>query len=212
MFLSWDKEIQRHGGKLPHWHQELGTQFETFRLGDALPAAKTRLWREQRQAWLKDHPQPWSLQIEQEYHRTFTARLEEWLDQGMGCCLFRDAAARQVLTDTLLKFQGIRVRHHAWVIMPNHVHLLFTPAEPMEKLLQGWKAHSARRLGRGSIWQRNYRDTKIRDATHFANALRYIRNNPVKTKLRQEEFTLWEEPPESQSAAEEGRHSVDPLP
>ena len=193
MFLSWEKEIQKHGAKLPHWQQDQGTQFVTFRLGDALPAVKTRQWREERGRWLKEHPSPWSIEEEQEYHRTFTARLERWLDQGMGCCLFREAEARQVLDETLMRFQGSRVRHHAWVIMPNHVHLLFTPGAPLEKLLQAWKAHSARRLARGPIWQRNYRDTMIRDAEHFTNALGYIRNNPVRAGLREEEYTLWED-------------------
>jgi hypothetical protein len=36
----------------------------------------------------------------------------------------------------------------------------------------------------------NYRDTLIRDAGHFANAVRYIRRNPA--KLQQGTFTLWQ--------------------
>ena len=112
MFLSWEKEIQKHGAKLPHWQQDQGTQFVTFRLGDALPLVRTRQWREERLHWLEEHPEPWSPETEQEYHRTFTARLEKWLDQGMGCCLFREAGARQVLEVTLLRFQGSREQDH----------------------------------------------------------------------------------------------------
>jgi hypothetical protein len=44
----------------------------------------------------------------------------------------------------------------------------------------------------GPIWQRNYRDTLIRDGDHFANAVRYIRKNPVKAKLPEDAFTLWQ--------------------
>ena len=91
-----------------------------------------------------------------------------------------------------MHFQGDRVEHHAWVIMPNHVHLLFKPVAPIEKLVQAWKSISAKRMGKGSIWQPNYRDTLIRDGEHFANAVRYIRNNPVKAKLRSSDFTLWQ--------------------
>jgi putative transposase len=80
--------------------------------------------------------------------------------------------------------------HHAWVIMPNHVHLMFTPLAPLEKLMQSWKGISARKIGLGSIWQKNYRDTMIRGAGHFANAVRYIRRNPA--KLKQGTFTLWQ--------------------
>ena len=78
--------------------------------------------------------------------------------------------------------------------MPNHVHVLFVPHVPLEDLIQAWKSNSARRIGRRSIWQRNYRDTPIRDADPFANAVRYIRNNPVKAKLPEEAFTLWQSP------------------
>ena len=87
-------------------------------------------------------------------------------------------------------YQGVKVEHHAWVIMPNHLHLLFTPKVPLETLMKAWKGTSAHRIGKGSIWQKNYRDTLIRDAGHFANAVRYIRRNP--SKLRPGTFTLWQ--------------------
>ena len=88
--------------------------------------------------------------------------------------------------------QGVRVEHHAWVIMPNHLHLVFTPRIPLETLMKAWKGTSARRIGQGSIWQKNYRDTLIRDGGHFANAVRYIRRNPA--KLPEGTFTLWQGP------------------
>ncbi len=91
-----------------------------------------------------------------------------------------------------MRFQGERVNHHAWVIMPNHVHLLFQPVNPLGILLQAWKSVSAKLIGQGSIWQANYRDTLIRDGEHFANAVRYIRRNPIKAKLREDCFTLWQ--------------------
>ena len=78
----------------------------------------------------------------------------------------------------MMRFDGERVHHHAWVIMPNHVHLLFTPVEEMGKLIRIWKSVSATGIGKGPIWQRNYRDSMIRDRQHFANAVRYIRRKP----------------------------------
>lgn len=128
-----------------------------------MPAEKLRVWRERR---------------------------EIWLDQGHGSCLLADAAVRGVMEEVLMKFQGVRVVHHCWVMMPNHLHLVFSPLQPMEELVGIWKSHSARKLGRGSIWQRNYRDTLIRDEEHFQNAVRYVRRNP--RKLRAGTFTLWQ--------------------
>ena len=189
-FLDGSEEIHRHGGKLPHWQQGEVMQFVTFRLGDAMPAAKLRQWKEERGIWLSHHPQPWTPEQEKEYHCRFTRKLESWLDEGAGSCIFSDPANRIALEEVLMCFQGERVEHHSWVIMPNHVHLLFTPLAPLEKLMQAWKGTCARRIGKGGIWQENYRDTMIRDSKHFANAVRYIRRNPL--KLRPGTFTLWE--------------------
>jgi len=193
-FFDPSQDIRKHGDKLPHWQQGEVMQFVTFRLGDAIPREKLQLWLEQRKIWLNHHPKPWTPATEADYRKEFIWKLERWLDQGAGSCLLREPAARDILAEVLMKFQSVRVEHHAWVIMPNHVHLLFTPQAPLEKLIQAWKATSSRRLGKGSIWQRNYRDTLIRDFDHFANAVRYIRRNPVKAKLPEGAFTLWQSP------------------
>ena len=189
-FLNGGDEILKHGFQLPHWQQGEVMQFVTFRLGDAMPATKLRQWKEEHEIWLSHHPKPWTPKQEQDYHQRFTWKLEGWLDEGAGSCLFRNPAHREVMEEVLMRFQGERVEHHSWVIMPNHLHLLFTPLVPLEKLIKSWKGTSARRLGQGSIWQPNYRDTLIRDGGHFANAVRYIRRNPA--KLRAGSYRLWE--------------------
>jgi REP element-mobilizing transposase RayT len=191
-YLNPEGKIRKSGDGLPHWQQGKVMQFVTFRLEDSLPRSLMDDWAEQRSRWLLENPEPWTDDVRAEYHRKFSRQFERWLDQGMGACLFADSDARKVLTDCLMRFEGERVMHQAWVIMPNHVHLLFSPRVPLEKLIQGWKSHSARTLGRGPIWQRDYYDTMIRDSDHFANALRYIRRNPLKGKLPEGKYTLWE--------------------
>ena len=191
-FLDGSGEILKHGTKLPHWQQGEVMQFVTFRLGDAMPANKLRQWKEELAVWKANHPKPWTPDQEKDYHRRFTWRLEGWLDEGAGACLLNDPAYRKIVEDVLMFSHGERVEHHAWVIMPNHLHLIFKPLIPLEKLMKAWKGTIARRIGQGSIWQKNYRDTLIRDAEHFANAVRYIRRNPA--KLREGTFTLWEGP------------------
>jgi len=191
-FMNPGVGIRKHGDALPHWQQGTAVQFVTFRLGDALPASLVDVWRAERDAWLIENPKPWSFDTLAEYHRRFSRRIERWLDQGMGSCVFGDADAREVLKAVLMRFEGERVFHHAWVIMPNHIHVLFSPMVPMEKLIQAWKSHTARTLGIGPIWQRDYRDTLIRDWEHYQNVVRYIRRNPLKAKLSERSFTLWE--------------------
>lgn len=117
--------------------------------------------------------------------------LEFWLDDGLGSCLLKDRITRQILAESLMRFQNERVVHQAWVIMSNHVHLLFKPLVPIEKLIQTWKAYSSLHIGKGPIWHRNYRDTLIRDHDHFIRVVRYIRNNPMKARLSDSQFSLW---------------------
>ena len=189
-FLDSSGKIEKHGSNLPHWQQDGIMQFVTIRLGDSMPASKMEAWKEDRKIFMEQNPKPWTPEKELEYHRRFTKRFEEWLDEGHGCCLFRETENRKVMESILMKFQGERVHHESWVIMPNHLHLLFKPMEPIEKLMQAWKSTFAHKLKLGSIWQENYRDTMIRDSKHFANAVRYIRRNP--RHFSKDSFSLWE--------------------
>lgn len=191
-FYNPEGETLKHGDKLPHWQQGEVMQFVTFRLADSMPASKIRQWKEELTAWKLHNPEPWTFKQQAEYHKRFTWKIEYWLDEGHGSCLLSNPTHSSLIEETLLHDHGIKAEHHAWVIMPNHIHLLFTPKAPLPKLIQSWKGISARKIGLGSIWQKNYRDTLIRDAGHFANAVRYIRRNPA--KLRPNTFTLWQGP------------------
>jgi len=182
--------IDRHGSKLPHWQQDDTMQFVTFRLGDSMPQAKLHQWMEDRKVWLQNHPAPWTPEVESDYHRLFTWKMEEWLDQGEGSCVLQDPTIRTIIEETLKFDHGTRAIHEAWVIMPNHVHLLFVAKVRIEILMKSWKGISARRIGNGRLWQKGYRDTMIRDTRHFENAVRYIRRNPI--HLPEGTFSLWQ--------------------
>lgn len=189
-FLHPDREIAKHGSKLPNWQQDEAMQFVTFRLADSIPQTKARKWKEERAKWLSLHPKPWTPAKEREYHQRFTKDFENWLDEGSGACIFNHSSNRVLMEETLMHDEGKSAHHHSWVIMPNHVHLLFTPVASTDQLMKSWKGISSRKIGIGSIWQSGYRDTMIRDVDHFVNAVRYIRKNPV--KLREGTFTLWQ--------------------
>jgi type I restriction enzyme R subunit len=185
--------ILQSGEKLPHWQQGAALQFVTFRLADALPRQKLEIWREERSKWQAHHPGRLTGIQKQEFDERFSERIEEWLDSGAGSCALRAPAARKILADILMRYQGLRVEHHAWVIMPNHVHLLFQPRAAVASLVKAWKGASARAIGTGNFWQKNYRDTLIRDADHYRRVVRYIRNNPA--KIPSGDFSLWQSRP-----------------
>ena len=192
-------EIRFTRHNLPHWQQSGAAYFVTFRLGDSLPADLLAIWRIERAAWQRTHQPPLSPTEEQEYHRLFSARIDGWLDAGHGSCALLEPDTRAHVESALTFFEGARYRQLAWVIMPNHVHACFVlhPEWALERVLFAWKRHSARAInlaaGRtGAFWQRDYFDRLIRNEAHLGRVIRYIRDNPVKAKLRPEEFTHWE--------------------
>jgi REP element-mobilizing transposase RayT len=192
-------EIRHTENRLPHWQQQGATYFVTFRLADSIPPHALGQWRDERAAWLRTHPEPWDSKIESEYHRRFSGALEQWLDQGHGGCLLRRPDCAKVVAETLRHFEGERVVMISFVVMPNHVHAVFVqnPEWPLEKLIRSWKGFAARQINKllersGSFWQRDYFDRLVRDDQHFANCVRYVRRNPEKARLTQDEFVLWE--------------------
>ena len=198
-FFNPYADIRFTANRLPHWQQEGAVYFVTFRLADAVPHNLRTQWESERDAWLRVHPQPWSTDVEREYHERFSGSIERWLDAGYGSCVLRRPDCATVVAEALRHFDGQRVVQIAWVVMPNHVHTLFVQntAWPLEKIILSWKGFTARRinalLGRsGNFWQRDYFDRLIRDEKHFANCVRYIRRNPVKANLRDGEFILFE--------------------
>jgi REP element-mobilizing transposase RayT len=117
-------------------------------------------------------------------------RVEAALDSGLGECLLARGELAAIVCERLFHGSGRIHDLHAFVVMPNHVHVLtvFKPGFPMAEVVRGWKGLSARQinaaLGReGPFWQRDYFDRYIRDARHFERASAYIENNPVSAGL-----------------------------
>jgi adenylate cyclase class 2 len=159
--------------------------------------------------------------IEEEL-KTLTARrrdrerrmkIEVWIEAGHGSCDLRDPAVATMMRDCFLRSDGRRYRLLAWVIMPNHVHVLLRTIDgwTVAKIVATWKKYSARQIlahrmadsrtadhpiganakdadrvigGTGRpVWHREYWDRFMRDEGHFLQALEYIHRNPVKAGL-----------------------------
>jgi len=198
-FFNPNADIRHTENRLPHWQQEGAVYFITFRLSDAVPSRLRNKWEDEQEAWRRVHPEPWNSEIEREFHKRFSGAIERWLDAGHGACLLRRRDCAEIVMETLHHFGGVRLVLMSDVVMPNHVHALFVqnPAWPLEKLIRSWKGFTARRInalvGRsGGFWQRDYFDRLVRDEKHFVNCVRYIRRNPEKARLIQNEFILWE--------------------
>jgi len=78
---------------------------------------------------------------------------------------------------------------HAFVVMPNHVHLLATALVPIPRLVRMLKNVTAIQANRilGNVgkrfWQEEYYDHWVRDGEEFERIKRYIEANPAKAGL-----------------------------
>ncbi|MGC2111516.1 MAG: transposase [Candidatus Korobacteraceae bacterium] len=79
---------------------------------------------------------------------------------------------------------------HAFVVMPNHIHLLITVPEGMtlERVMQyvkgGFSYEAGKLFGiRDRIWQKSFVDRRVRDASECMRFKHYIHQNPVRAAL-----------------------------
>jgi REP element-mobilizing transposase RayT len=170
----YNRGVWHSRGYLPHFEQPGQLQSITFRLADSLPQA----------VLLELEALPHNLQEERR------AEIEALLDRGHGECLLARPAIAQLVEDAMLHFDGERYRLLAWVVMPNHVHMLCEtlPEFLMSTFMKSIKSYSARLanklLGReGPFWMGDYHDRAVRDEDHLKRIIEYIHLNPVKAGL-----------------------------
>jgi len=117
--------------------------------------------------------------------------MDRLLDRATeGPVFMRQHEIAQIVVDAIRDGEARfhRYQLHAFVVMPNHVHLLVTPhvtAKQWLGPLKGFTAHPANRvLGRHApFWQDESYDHLIRNEEEFVRTQRYIENNPVKAGL-----------------------------
>jgi REP element-mobilizing transposase RayT len=166
-------------GYIPHFDAGPVPQIITFRLVDSFPMHCLERWAEELEAM-----SPAKAELERR------CRIEEYLDKGAGSAWLAQPEVAEIMSNALSFFDGTNYRLHAWVVMPNHVHVLLTlgSGENLARILHSWKSFTALKanamLGRsGPFWQREYFDRFVRSQEHFAAAVEYIECNPVKARL-----------------------------
>ena len=166
-----------HRTHLPHFEAGEVPQHVCFRLGDSLPQHLLQQWERE----LKGLP-------EAEHHKR--RRIEEALDQGHGACWLRRPEIAALVRDSLQYFDGVLYNLHAWVVMPNHVHVLVIPLDDhsLSGIAHSWKSYTAKQANKmlernGKFWHEDYFDRFVRDDDHFEAIVNYIHLNPVKAGL-----------------------------
>jgi putative DNA methylase len=159
--------------RLPHFDQPGQPVFLTWRLHDSLPP-----------------------------HRSFPAAalnsgqafaaLDRLLDEASsGPFYLRQPAIAKMVAEAI-RYNADILGHyvlHAYVVMPNHVHLLVTPAITLPKLTKSLKGITAKRanilLGFTGkpFWQDESYDHLVRGEQEFDKIRNYLEENPVRAGL-----------------------------
>ena len=146
--------------RLPHWVPERASVFVTWRLAGPPPYKPAVL--------IKDPGRRFAHE-DREMDRAPTG--PKWL---------RDPAVAEMCTEALHHGAGTRYELHAWVIMPNHVHLILTPKADLAQTVRWLKIATAKRtndlLGRTGqpFWHREYFDHWIRSEQEFNRVVRCV--------------------------------------
>lgn len=170
-----------------------GSQHVTIHLADSLPRkVLSRLRKEV------------ELLPESRRRQEFMVRLHNWIDSGSGSCLLREPEIAAMMEGVLQYFDKDRYTLFDWVVMPNHVHVLFKPLSRWKasKIVASWKEFSAQKilewtirrhnerradhpvvLSSPTVWHREHWNCVIRDEAHFQRVSDYIRHDPVKAGL-----------------------------
>ncbi len=159
---------------LPHFDAPGTQQYISYRLADSMPAERRSEWEAFRR-----------LEDDQAKLR----KIEAYLDRGFGACPLRHPRVAEIVQGNWWHHDGVKYRLLAWVVMPNHVHVLYeTWQVPMGEILRSWRSYTAKEVNKvlgtqGRFWAEDYFDRFIRDEEHFRRVVRYIEANPVKAHL-----------------------------
>jgi putative transposase len=166
--------------RLPHWQPQDVPVFLTWHLKGSLP--------------LNRYPPPFSPSAGKAF-----VWMDRFLDTARtGPLWLRMTPLASLVVDAIV-FGQDELKHYeigAFVVMPNHVHLLVIPHIPIARLTRRLKGYTAREANRildrtgEAFWQPESYDHWIRDDRQWGRIVRYIENNPVGAGLaaRPEEY------------------------
>ncbi len=179
---------------LPHLKREGASYFVTFRLAGTLPRELIIELKQEREAILQHalaakRPLTWHEQ--EELFRWYSSRIDAYLDAGHGDCFLRRPEIGDLVAGAMRHFEGERYELRAWVVMPNHVHVVVWPRPPnsLSSILHSWKSYTANeanrllnRVGR-PFWQKESYDHLLRDDDDSFRCCNYTTMNPLQARL-----------------------------
>ena len=165
---------------LPHWNPEETAVFVTWRLAGSLSG---HAWSKH-DALTDDKKRssvlPRLLEQDEQLDRLYCG--PAWLQDARVACMFVEAIR---YGEMARRFYVLR----AWVVMPNHVHVIFQPHTELSSIMRWLKGRTSRVansiLGRTgtAFWQNESFDHWIRSAEELEYLIEYVEDNPLKAGL-----------------------------
>ena len=202
-----DAKIYYHRN-LPHWHPPGSAIFLTCRLYGSLPrnvieGLKQTQILVDREIDEANRSTEETAALKLKYYKRVFAKLDSILDKAAtGPRWLGDTEIARLVEDAILRRYAELYKLWAYVVMVNHLHLLFRPKAmatkdgsaastfvPLSTITKNIKGYTAReanhilqRTGK-HFWQQESFDHWPRDEHEFFRIIAYIENNPVKAGL-----------------------------
>jgi REP element-mobilizing transposase RayT len=181
-------------GVLPHLKREGGSYFITFRQAGSLPQEVLVRFKQERdtilaQAATARRPLTWAEQ--EELFRWYSSRVDKYLDAGHGTCYLQDPALADIVAGAFRFFEGQRYELRAWVVMPNHAHVVVwpMPGQVLSGILHSWKSFTSHEINKrlpekvAPLWQSESYEHLIRNDEDLQRCCHYTLMNPVNAGL-----------------------------
>ncbi len=157
--------------RLPHIHPDGAHLFVTWRLHGSLPVAPPDV-------------------IYATPGHAFAAE-DRALGEGHGWLWLSDTRVARQMVEAIRNGESRKQLYElqAWVVMPNHVHMLMLPHVALPQITHWIKGRTAREanllLGRTGepFWQDESYDHWVRNEREFQRIVKYIEENPVSAGL-----------------------------
>jgi REP element-mobilizing transposase RayT len=159
--------------RLPHWVPDDIPVFVTWRLAGTVPQP------------------PEAAAPDLNPGRTFLLQDRELDRAQSGPSWLKNPRIADIFVDALLHGESVRHDYEliAWVVMPNHVHVVLKPIGKLPEIMRWLKAATAKRANRvigrrgEAFWQREYYDRWIRSDKELSSVISYVEGNPVSAGL-----------------------------
>ncbi len=124
---------------------------------------------------------------QEELFRWYSIRVDKYLDAGHGECHLRRLEFADLVAGAICFFERQRYELRAWVVMPNHAHVVVwpMPGHTLSDILHSWKSYTAHEINKllpkriVPFWQSESYEHLIRDDEDMRRCCHYTLMNPV---------------------------------